>query len=133
MNETRLRETFGKAFKERLPSSKLKQQMYEYAVCHSDASLATLLSKLGQYEPARHYATQRASLAAKYLAPCIGRNTMSILAQCDPYGIDHPTTMNQTPLMMAAMAGNTELVETLLNPFAIPPMPEVLLPPSTIF
>jgi hypothetical protein len=37
------------------------------------------------------------------------------LRQCDLYGVDHRTPMNQTPLMAAACAGNAPLVAALLE------------------
>jgi hypothetical protein len=38
-----------------------------------------------------------------------------VLRQCDTHGIDHRTAMNQTPLMAGAAAGNSALVEALLE------------------
>jgi hypothetical protein len=43
------------------------------------------------------------------------RNFKDVLRQSDTHGIEHRTTMNQPPLMAAAAAGNSALVEALLE------------------
>ena len=68
-----------------------------------------------QFGEVRGFEQQRSALKHKYLSPYSARNFKDVLRQCDTYGIDHRTTMNQTPLMAAAAAGNAALVEALLE------------------
>ena len=54
------------------------------------------------------------TLRARHLQPWAARNVKDILRQCDQYGVDHRVPEGATPLMMAARAGNVELVDALL-------------------
>lgn len=58
--------------------------------------------------------------------PYYGKNFKDILRQCEQHGIDHRTTMNLTPLMGAAIAGNIPLVEALLERGANPDLTDHL-------
>jgi hypothetical protein len=51
----------------------------------------------------------------RHLQPYTVRNVKDILRQCDQHGIDHPTPVGATPLMLAARAGNLALVDALLE------------------
>ena len=70
---------------------------------------------VAQFGGAQGFEQQRSALIRKHLVPYAARNFKDVLRQCDTHGIDHRTTMNQTPLMAAAAAGNSALVEALLE------------------
>ena len=63
----------------------------------------------------RDSSSSAARSCRKHLVPYFARNFKDVLRQCDTHGIDHRTSMNQTPLMAAAAAGNVALVEALLE------------------
>ena len=113
-DETRLRETLLKVFRERAPGSKHKQQLYEYATCHDEPVLAQKLEAEARFDGARSFAQQRATLGRKSYVPYFAHHYKDILKQCDQYGTEHRLAMNQTPLMAASAAGNIALVEDLL-------------------
>jgi hypothetical protein len=113
-DEPHLRETLVKVFGEPVPGSKFKQQLYEYATGYDEPVLAGYLQHEANFDQAKHYERQRATLGYKHLVSYYGRNVKEILRHCDKYGVDHRTAMNLTPLMSASVAGNVPLVETLL-------------------
>ncbi len=114
-NEARLIDTLHKVFREQLPGSKLRQQLYEYATCQDEAQLASYLLSEGKFEPAKNFAQHRQSQGRKSYLPYFGKYHKDILKQCTQYGIEHRLPMNQTPLMAAAAAGNLPLVDILLD------------------
>ena len=114
-DESRLRETLIKVFREQVPGSKLKQQLYEYATCHDEPELAAWLVREARFDTANSFVQQRESLGRKSFVPYFAHHFKEILRQCDQYGIEHRLPMNQTPLMAAAAAGNIPLVEALLE------------------
>jgi len=113
-DETRLRETLIKVFREQAPGSKHKQQIYEYATCHDEPMLAEWLVHEAKFDAARTFAQQRATLGRKSFVPYFAHHFKDILKQCDQHGVEHRLTMNQTPLMATSAAGNIPLVEALL-------------------
>ncbi|BBL75880.1 UvrD-helicase domain-containing protein [Methylomagnum ishizawai] len=125
-DEARLRDTLVKVFREQVPGSKLKQQLYEYATCYDEMVLAVLLGQEAGYEAARNFHKQRATLGYKYLMPYYGKVSKEVLQQCERHGVDHRTAMNLTPLMAAAVAGNVALVEALLERGANPELTDHL-------
>lgn len=114
-DESRLRETLIKVFREQVPGSKLKQQLYEYATCHDEPELAAWLVREARFDTANSFVQQREPLGRKSFAPYFAHHFKDILRQCDQHGIEHRLPMNQTPLMAAATAGNIPLVEALLE------------------
>ena len=114
-DETRVRETLIKVFREQAPGNKPKQQLYEYATCHDEPALATWLASDAKFDAAKMFAQQRATLGRKSFVPYFAHHFKDILRQCDQHGIEHRLPMNQTPLMAAAAAGNLLLVEALLE------------------
>lgn len=114
LEESRVRELLVKVFREQVPGSKLKQQLFEYATCFDEPQLARWLLQEAKHEQARSFAQQRPTLKRKTYVPYFASHFKDILKQCNQHGIEHRLPMNQTPLMAAAAAGNVALVEALL-------------------
>lgn len=120
LDEPAVRDLLTKVFRERAVGDKSKRRLYEYAAFHDEPELATYLAQdagfgVAQFGGPQGFEQQRGALNRKYLMPYAGRNFKEVLRQCDTHGINHRTTMNQTPLMAAAIAGNAALVEALLE------------------
>ena len=120
LDEPVVRELLVKVFRERAVGDKQKRRLSEYAAFHDEPELASYLAReagfgVEQFGEVRGFEQQRSALKHKFLSPYSARNFKDVLRQCDTYGIDHRTTMNQTPLMAAAAAGNAALVESLLE------------------
>lgn len=114
-DESRLRETLIKVFREHVPGGKPKQQLYDYATCHDEPVLAEQLAQEAKFDMATKFTQQVTTLGHKSFSPYFAHHFKDILRQCDQYGIEHRLSMNQTPLMAAAAAGNIRLVEALLE------------------
>ncbi len=114
-NESWLRETLIKVFRDQAPGGKPKQQLLEYATYHEEPVLAEWLITTAKFDAARMFGSQLDTLGRKSYVPYFAHNFKEILRQCEQYGIEHRLQMNQTPLMAAAAAGNIPLVEALLE------------------
>ncbi|MEI6208737.1 MAG: UvrD-helicase domain-containing protein [Desulfuromonadales bacterium] len=125
-DEARLREGLTKVFIEKVPGSKFKQQLYEYAAAYDEPVLAEYLAHSAGFRQAENFAKERPSFGYKHLMPYYRNNLTDILRQCEKYGVDHRTSMNLTPLMAASIAGNVPLVETLLERGADPALTDHL-------
>ncbi len=120
LDEPAVRDLLVKVFRERAVGDKPKRRLNEYAAFHDEPELASYLAReagfgVAQLGGVRGFEQQRSALNRKYLTPYAARNFKDVLRECDTHGIDHRTTMNQTPLMAAAAAGNAALVEALLE------------------
>ena len=113
--EPYLRETLVKVFREKVPGSKLKKQLYDFAVVYDEPILAHYLATETGFDMASRFAPERANPAYQLLLPYYGKNYKEILRHCDQHGVDHRTQLNLTPLMGAAIAGNLPLAELLLE------------------
>lgn len=71
-------------------------------------------------QEAKHLERRFDGLVQKIRAPFAGRHFKDVLHQCEQYGIDYRSAAGQTPLMVAAMAGNRALVDALLERGADP-------------
>lgn len=114
-DEAKVRELLIKVFREQSPGNKSKQQLFDYATCFDEPQLAEWLAVEAKFEQARSFDQQRTVFARKSYVPFFANHFKDILRQCDQYGVDHRLSMNQTPLMAAAAAGNVALVEALLE------------------
>jgi hypothetical protein len=111
-SEAWARELLPKVTDPKYPSSKQRNAVYEYAQWH------------GQHRPIEAIVTAVTTFAPtlrgpdlvrqRHLQPWAGRQFKDVLRQCDQYGVDHRVPEGATPLMMAARAGNLELVDALL-------------------
>ncbi|KAF1005721.1 MAG: RecBCD enzyme subunit RecB [Burkholderia gladioli] len=119
-DEAWLRGTMDRVFCQPVPGSKFRQQLLEYACSYDEPVLAKWLATRTGFDAARHLEQQRATLGRKHLSAYASSRFREVLQQCDRYGVDHRTAMNQTPLMAAASAGNVALVESLLERGANP-------------
>lgn len=113
-DEARLRDTLAKVYLEQAPGNKSKSQLYDYATCYDEPLLAEMLADEVGFEQARNFERLAATQGRRPYLPYFSRNFKDILGQCDKYGVEHRTAMNQTPLMAAAAAGNVPLLEALL-------------------
>jgi hypothetical protein len=111
-------------------SQKPKQAVFDYALYYDEPWLIDQLDQ-HHYDRARPlilwrvrsyvqldqvaYARLRAGLLKKHLSAYEVRHFKDILRQCDSYGVDYRNPFNQTPLMLAARAGNIALIEALLE------------------
>ena len=114
-DEEKTVELLGKVFRERVPGSKTRQQLYEIATCYNQPVLAIWLIQEAKFDAAKSFPQQRVILGRKTYTAYFSGKFKDILAQCDQYGVEHRLSMNQTPLMAAAAAGNLPLVEALLG------------------
>ena len=130
------------------PSAKQKQSLMDYALWHGQQTWVEQLAR-ANFQPARSLApkgefgridastiqgfyipdwkkqqelSQRAvtALRQRHLQPYTARNFKDLLRLCEVHGVDHHTPAGSTPLMLAARAGNTALVEALLEKGADP-------------
>jgi hypothetical protein len=120
LDEPAIRELLVKVFRQSQVGDKQKRRLHEYAAFHDEPELDSYLAKEAGFGVLhvggiRGFDEQRSALNRRYLAPYAARNFKDVLRQCDMHGVDHRTTMNQTPLMAAAAAGNAALVEALLE------------------
>ncbi|MFA7241315.1 MAG: ankyrin repeat domain-containing protein [Sulfuricellaceae bacterium] len=114
-DETKVRETLVKVFREQAPGSKQKQQLFEYATCHDEPQLALYLTLEAKFDMGQSFEKQRTTLGRKSYTAYFSHNFKDILRLCERHGIEHRLPMNQTSLMAAAAAGNLPLVEALLE------------------
>ena len=125
-DEARLREGLIKVFIEKVPGSKFKHPLYEYAAAYDEPVLAEYLANTAGFKQAGNFTKERSTFGYKHLMPYYRNNLTDVLRQCEKYGVDHRTAMNLTPLMAASIAGNVPLVETLLERGADPALTDHL-------
>lgn len=113
-DETRLRETLTRVFRQTAPGNKPKQQLFEYATAFDEPMLAHLLEMEAGFSQARGFDKQRSTLGYKHLSAYASK-TKDVLRQCDRHGVDHRTPMNLTPLIAASMTGNIALIDALIE------------------
>jgi hypothetical protein len=71
---------------------------------------------LPEWEKQQHLSLRAVgALRQRHLQAYAAKNFKDILRLCDIHGVEHLTPVGGTPLMLAARAGNTALVEALLE------------------
>ncbi len=103
-----------RVFVDQVPGAKPRQQLLDYAAFHDQAVLANRLVVEARFAPAQNYMQHRTKIIRTHLAPYFPKHPGEVLNNLDRYGLEYRSVMNLTPLMMAARAGNIDLVETLL-------------------
>ena len=119
-DEPKLRELLHKVFREELPNTRFRQQLYEYATCHEEPVLARRLVSETGFQAAKKFENQLDGLGRKSFIQYFSQQTKGILKLCQQHGVDHRLPMNMTPIMAAASAGNIPLVEALIEAGAAP-------------
>jgi hypothetical protein len=103
-------------------SQKPREALLDFAIWHGQHRYIGELAALGwsavnavsEVNNALLRFNAEVSLRARHVAPFEKRNLKEVLAICDRHGVDHRTSVGQTPLAMAALAGNVALVDALL-------------------
>ena len=125
----RVRELIVRACDKKEISQKPKKALFEYSLFYNEPRLIELLSVQGfdrakQVCLMRHkglpfdrplYDRQSANLITRYQQKYTGKFYKDVLRECELYGVDHRNVFNKTPLMLAASAGNSALVQELLE------------------
>lgn len=114
LDDAGVRALAAKALDPKGVSNKARQQLFDYACFHEDRPVAMRLSELGNFPLAADYRNQQPAILRRLLQPYEAKNFKQVLAETEKYGLELRTTVNLTPLMMAAAAGNAPLVEALL-------------------
>ncbi|MBT9138515.1 MAG: RecBCD enzyme subunit RecB [candidate division WS2 bacterium] len=106
-----------------------RKALFEYALFYDAPRIIEFLSAYG-FDKARQihlmrqgvpffnwslYEQQKVNLAIKYLQKYSGNLYKEVIRQCELYGVDHRIGFNATPLIIAARAGNVQLVKELLS------------------
>ncbi|WP_291426662.1 AAA family ATPase [Deinococcus sp.] len=101
---------------------KKARELTDYALLTLDDHLLEELAAL-KIRPAQSFLRnnekdrriQRQAIVDKYRKPYETGNLRAILADTERYGVDFRTQENLTPLMLATLSGNLELVDALLE------------------
>ena len=130
------------------PSAKPRQALLDYALWHGQQAWIEKLAGVN-FQPARGLTLEgefcwignpnrlgvymedydavttlanRAVVALRHrhCQPYTAKNFKEVLRQCDVHGVDHPTIVGASPLMLAARCGNLALLEALLQRGANP-------------
>jgi hypothetical protein len=89
-----------------------KRLLFEYAVMYSVPRLFPKLAAL-QFSPALRAESERASIENKYSQDYQGAHPV-LNQKIERYGVDFRNPLNQTPLMVAARIGRSDLVRDLV-------------------
>ncbi len=101
---------------------KKARELIDYALLTLDDHLLEELASL-KIKPAQSFLRnsekdrriQRQAIVDKYRKPYETGNLRAILSDTERYGVDFRTQENLTPLMLATISGNVELVDALLE------------------
>lgn len=89
--------------------------LFDHAAFHEDRILFERIQRELGYRCSDDLKECRDRVQKLERGPYTGRNFKSVLELVDRHGVEFRTPMNLTPLMMAAAAGNPDLVEALLE------------------
>jgi hypothetical protein len=108
-------EVHQKVFTPRSVFNKAKQQLHEFAAFHELSPIALAIERRTDYRAPKRYADTMATVAERFLPTYRAKDHGKVFADVSRYGLEHRNMMAMTPLMMAAYAGNVELVTALLE------------------
>jgi hypothetical protein len=119
LNVDRFIEAAAKGLDPRSVSSKLRQQLLEYAAVYQEYDVADRLIAL-RFTTVDGFAKQEQGMRRKHLASYEPKNPSEVMRLVGAHGVDFRSPVNLTPLMLAALAGNVNLVRVLIERGAEP-------------
>ncbi len=115
--------TLGDLKKEALDPGRFNQQaknqLFEYAILYSPPRIFENLVRLG-YKRALHPKAERPAVMRKIQRDIHEKNFVELLRKIRLYGVDFRSSLDQTPLMIAAQAGHGGAVDMLCREGANP-------------
>ncbi|SFN10751.1 ankyrin repeat domain-containing protein [Nitrosomonas communis] len=91
-----------------------RMTLLEYGLVYEDQSIIDSLQKAG-FKAAQHPEKSLQLLQQKHYSAYSFKKPDAVLRQVDQYGPDFRNIFNQTPLMVAAWMGNTEVIKALIE------------------
>lgn len=91
-----------------------RMTLLEYGLVYEDRSILDSLQKAG-FKAAQHPEKSLQLLQQKHYSAYSFKKPDAVLRQVDQYGPDFRNMFNQTPLMVAAWMGNTEVIKALIE------------------
>ncbi|WP_430231780.1 UvrD-helicase domain-containing protein [Nitrosomonas communis] len=91
-----------------------RMALLEYGLVYEDRSILDSLQKAG-FKAAQHPEKSLQLLQQKHYSAYSFKKPDAVLRQVDQYGPDFRNMFNQTPLMVAAWMGNTEVIKALIE------------------
>lgn len=88
--------------------------LLEYSLVYEDQNIIENLQETG-FKAAQHPEKSLQMLQRKHYSAYSFKKPDAVLKQVDQYGPDFRNIFNQTPLMVAAWMGNTEVIKTLVE------------------
>ena len=91
-----------------------RMNLLEYGLVYEDRGILESLQKAG-FKAAQHPEKSLQLLQQKHYSAYSFKKPDAVLRQVDQYGPDFRNMFNQTPLMVAAWMGNTEVIKALIE------------------
>jgi hypothetical protein len=91
-----------------------RMTLFEYALVYEDRNIINSLLKI-EFKAAKHPDKGLQLLQQKHYSSYSFKKPDAVLKQVDQYGPDFRNIFNQTPLMVAAWMGNTEVIRALFE------------------
>lgn len=107
--------THDKVFAPNSVYNKAKQQLFDFAAFHRVSSLAHAITVKAKFHPPKPYLETATATRDRFLPMYQAKDTSRVMTDVSRYGLEHRNMMGLTPLMMAAYAGNEDLVQVLCD------------------
>jgi Viral (Superfamily 1) RNA helicase len=91
-----------------------RMTLFEYALVYEDRDILNSLQKT-DFKPAKHPDKGLQLLQQKHYSVYTFKKPDAVIKQVGEYGADFRNIFNQTPLMVAAWMGNTEVIKALFE------------------